>query len=261
MPVTPSPPRATPILTSGGPSDPVYYRLHISAPVVFVTIDDGWVRDPRIIDFLHQTGWPISIFLIERAASQGLPYFRQLQAAGATVEDHTFDHPYLNSLGADRQTSEICTPMHDYPGMFGQSPTLLRPPYGAWNPTTARVARTCGLSAVVEWSATFYNGRLAIAGGTHLRPGDVILLHFTPVLYSDLIQLRQILARQGLAVGHLESYISTGPPAGASATTSTAPAPTTTGPSPTTTTSSTTQPPPPPNPTSTSSTSTSTTKP
>ena len=207
VPATPSPPPATPILTGNGSSDPVFYRLHISAPVVFVTVDDGWVRDPRVIDFLHQSGWPISIFLIERAAMGAPGYFRQLQSAGATIEDHTFDHPFLNSLGSDRQTSEICRPMHDYPGMFGQAPTLLRPPYGAWNPTTARAARSCGLSAVVEWSATYFNGRLAISGGTHLRPGDVILLHFDAPLYNDLVQLRRILASQGLAVGRLESYL------------------------------------------------------
>ena len=219
LPATPSPPPATPVLTVNGSSDPVFYRLHISAPVVFVTIDDGWVRDPRVVDFLHQTGWPISIFLIERAAVGAPGYFRQLQSAGATIEDHTFDHPYLNSLGADRQSSEICRPVHDYAGIFGQAPTLLRPPYGAWNPTTARVARSCGLSGVVEWSATYFNGRLAISGGTHLRSGDVILLHFDSLLYPDLVKLRQILASQGLAVGRLESYLSGLPALGAPTTT------------------------------------------
>ena len=219
VPATPSPPPATPVLTANGSSDPVFYRLHISAPVVFVTIDDGWVRDPRVVDFLHQTGWPISVFLIERAATGAPGYFRQLQSAGATIEDHTFDHPFLNSLGSDRQSSEICRPVHDYPGLFGQAPTLLRPPYGAWNPTTTRVARSCGLSAVVEWSATYFDGRLAISGGTHLRSGDVILLHFDALLYPDLVKLRQILASQGLAVGRLESYLSGRPALGAPTTT------------------------------------------
>ena len=242
VPATPSPPSPTPILTANGSSDPVFYRLHIPGPVVFVTIDDGWVRDPRVIDFLHQTGWPISIFLIERAAMGAPAYFHQLQSAGATIEDHTFDHPFLNTLGADRQSSEICRPVHDYPGMFGHAPTLLRPPYGAWNPTTARVARSCGLSAVVEWSATYFQGRLAISGGTHLRSGDVILLHFDAPLYDDLVKLRQILASQGLSVGRLESYISGPPPNGTSPTVTLPPASTTsipgsatTAPTPTTT--------------------------
>lgn len=251
LPATPSPPPAAPILTSKSGSDPVFYRLHISAPVVFVTVDDGWVRDPRVIDFVRQSGWPISVFLIERAAMGAPAYFRQLQSAGATIEDHTFDHPYLTALGTDRQTSEICRPMHDYPGMFGKSPTLLRPPYGAWNPTTTRVARSCGLAAVVEWSATYFEGRLAIAGGTHLRSGDVILLHFNSALYADLVRLRQLLASQGLAVGRLESYISgstsVGQPAAATPpTVTTAPGSTTSVSSPATTqpssTTSTTEP-------------------
>lgn len=208
IPATPTPPAATPVLAANGPAAPVFYRLRISAPVVFVTIDDGWVRDPRIVDFLHQSGWPISVFLIERAASADPNYFRGLAAAGATIEDHTFDHPYLTSLGADRQTYEICRPEHDYPGIFGRIPTLLRPPYGAWNPTTERVAHSCGLGAVVEWSATMSAGRLAIAGSPRLRGGDIILLHFNSNLYNDLITLRKTLAASGLAVGKLESYLS-----------------------------------------------------
>ena len=208
VPATPTPPTATPVLAANGPAAPVFYRLRISAPVVFVTIDDGWVRDARIVDFIRQSGWPISIFLIERAASGDPNYFRQLSAAGATIEDHTFDHPYLTSLGADRQTYEICRPEHDYVGMFGRAPTLVRPPYGAWNPTTEKVAHSCGLGAVVEWSATMSAGRLAISGSPRLRGGDIILLHFNANLYNDLVTLRKTLVTSGLAVGKLESYLS-----------------------------------------------------
>ena len=254
IPVTPTPPAATPLLTSNAVSAPVFYRLHLSAPVVFVTIDDGWVRDPRVIGFLRQTGWPISIFLIERAAAGDPNYFRQMSAAGATIEDHTYDHPFLTSLGPDRQSYEVCRPVHDYGGLLGHTPTLLRPPYGAWNPTTQRVAHGCGLGAVVEWSATMSAGRLAVAG-PRLRGGDIILLHFTPTLYSDLVTLRGILASNGLSVGRLESYLSSatsgGPPVAAIPTSTTSQAPTTStvpanpnpAPSTTTTTTPTTAPP------------------
>jgi peptidoglycan/xylan/chitin deacetylase (PgdA/CDA1 family) len=237
VPATPSPPPATPVLTSNSTA-PVIYRLRLSAPVVFVTIDDGWVRDPRIISFLRQSGWPVSVFLIERAALKDPNYFRQLSAAGATIEDHTYDHPYLTSLGADRQTYEVCRPEADYGGLLGHTPTLLRPPYGAWNPTTQNVAHSCGLAAVVEWSATMSAGRLAVAG-PRLRGGDIILLHFTSTLYNDLVDLRSILASGGFAVGRLESYLSapaTTPDTAAAPTTSTAPATSTASTAPTSST-------------------------
>lgn len=254
VPATPTAPAATPLLTSNAAAAPVFYRLHLSSPVVFVTIDDGWVRDPRVIGFLGQTGWPISIFLIERAAAGDPNYFRQMSAAGATIEDHTYDHPYLTSLGPDRQTYEVCRPVHDYAGLLGHTPTLLRPPYGAWNPTTQKVAHGCGLGAVVEWSATMSAGRLAVAG-QRLRGGDIILLHFTPTLYSDLVTLRSILAADGLSVGRLESYLSSETSGGSTVeavptsatsqmtTTSVVPANPNPAPSSTTTTTPTTAPP------------------
>jgi peptidoglycan/xylan/chitin deacetylase (PgdA/CDA1 family) len=222
-------PEPTPILISNSIAAPVFYRLHLSSPVVFVTIDDGWVQDPRVITFLRQSGWPVTVFLIERAALKNPSYFRQLSAAGATIEDHTYDHPYLTSLSAGGQSSEICRPAHDYAGLVGNTPTLLRPPYGAWNPTTQSVAHACGLAAVVEWSATMSAGHLAVAG-PRLRGGDIILLHFTSTLYSDLVALRGILAADHLSVGRLESYL-------ISATSPSASGPSAAGP---TTTSSTT---------------------
>jgi hypothetical protein len=48
IPATPTPPPGVPVLTSNSIFAPIFYRLHLSVPVVFVTIDDGWVRDPRV---------------------------------------------------------------------------------------------------------------------------------------------------------------------------------------------------------------------
>jgi hypothetical protein len=235
-----------------GPSPPVFYRMPTAQPVIFVTIDDGWVRDPRVIDFVRQAAWPISMFLVERAVLADPGYFRALEAAGATAEDHTYDHPRLTSLGLARQRQEVCRPVGDDPGLLGVAPTLLRPPYGAWNQATRRAAGSCGLRAVVEWSATMSDGLLQVVGG-RLRGGDIVLLHFRPHLYDDLVGLRGIVAAAGLAVARLEDYL--GPPSSAPQ----APRPTTTVGPPTTGPTSTTTTPAPTSTNSTTTTSTSTT--
>ena len=247
-PPLPPAPEPTPLAPVQGPSAPVLYRIPTSAPVVFVTIDDGWVRDPRVVTFLNGTHWPVSLFLIERAALADLGYFRALQSAGAAIEDHTVDHPRLPQLPYAAQVQEICRPAQDYQTLFGTAPTLFRPPYGALNGLTRQAARACGETAVMEWTATLSGGHLEVVGGSLLR-GDIILLHFRPTLYGDLLLLQRILASDHLTVARLEDYLpppalaappgSSGP-TGPSQPTSSSPRPsTTTAPAPTTTTTTT----------------------
>jgi len=201
----PPPPDLSPTAPSG-PFARLLYRVPTAEPVVFVTIDDGWFRDPRVVDFIQQTHLPVSVFLIERAALADPDYFRALQAAGATIEDHTYDHPRLRRLGYERQRQEICRPVADYPGLLGARPTLLRPPWGQFNRATLEAARSCGLDTVVEWSATMNDGVLRYSDGG-LGPGDIVLMHFRPDLYGNLQALVATVAADGLTVASLESYL------------------------------------------------------
>ncbi len=199
-------PAPEPVAVQGGLMAPVFYRVPTSQPVVFVTIDDGWVRDPRVVQLLRVTRIPTTLFLIDRAAREAPGYFGSLRAAGATVEDHTVDHPRLPTMAYGAQQREICQAARDLGAEFGTLPKLLRPPDGLFNASTQQAAKACGMVAMVEWTATMNDGRLSVAGG-RLRPGDVVLLHFRSDLYTNLQILLQRVSAAGLTVGRLESYV------------------------------------------------------
>ena len=203
---TPTEPAPEPVGVQGGLMAPVFYRVPTSQPVVFVTIDDGWVRDPRVVQLLRVTRIPTTLFLIDRAAREAPGYFGSLRAAGATVEDHTVDHPRLPTMAYGAQQREICQAARDLGAEFGTLPKLLRPPDGLFNASTQQAAKACGMVAMVEWTATMNDGRLSVAGG-RLRPGDVVLLHFRSDLYTNLQILLQRVSAAGLTVGRLESYV------------------------------------------------------
>jgi peptidoglycan/xylan/chitin deacetylase (PgdA/CDA1 family) len=200
----------------------VISQLKTTAPVVFITIDDGYSRDPRVITLVRLLHLPITAFVIRGPALAGRPFWQALQAAGATIEDHTVTHPNLRHLTLADQQHEICSPLDDYATWFGHRPTLVRPPYGDYNPATRWVTASCGLRAVVLWRATMTDGHLAIQGG-HFRPGEIILLHWRPSLYDDLSHLVLLLQAQHFTVGRLETSIT------AADLTSVASAPTATG--------------------------------
>jgi peptidoglycan/xylan/chitin deacetylase (PgdA/CDA1 family) len=196
-----------PVVVPRGRLAPVYYRVPTSQPVVFLTIDDGWVRDPRLPALLTTLHVPVTIFLIRQAAAADVGYFRALQAAGATIEDHTLTHPFLTRLSAGAQSAQICGGADALAAWYGSRPTLVRPPYGAFNSSTQMAAGGCGLKAVVQWSASMYHGVLTVPGN-RLHPGDIVILHFNDRLVSDLQQVVTMAAQLGLAVGRLESYLS-----------------------------------------------------
>ncbi len=200
-----APPSTTTTLPPG-PLAPVIDHLKTTAPVVFITIDDGYTRDPRIITLVHSLHLPITAFVIRGPALAGRPYWQALQAAGATIEDHTITHPNLRHLSLADQQHEICSPLDDYAKWFGHRPVLIRPPYGDYDAATRWATASCGLRTVVLWRATMTDGHLAIQGG-HFRPGDIILLHWRPSLYDDLTHLVLLLQAQHLTVGRLETSI------------------------------------------------------
>jgi peptidoglycan/xylan/chitin deacetylase (PgdA/CDA1 family) len=183
------------------------YQVATHDPVVFVTIDDGFTRDPNVVDFVRTHQWPVSAFIIGSVAHQAPGYFRALQSAGATIEDHTDNHPDLPKLSADQQRAEICGPRNTYGTLVGATPTLLRPPYGNYDDTTRHAAAQCGIATMVLWNATMQDGNLQIVGRSTFRAGDIVLLHFRPSLLHDLQTLSTMFAAAHLRVVRLEDYV------------------------------------------------------
>jgi peptidoglycan/xylan/chitin deacetylase (PgdA/CDA1 family) len=192
-----------------GPRAQVVFKIHTTDQVVFVTIDDGFYKDPRVVAFIRVHQWPVATFIIDRVAEAAPSYFRALAAAGATINDHTYSHPDLPGLDYAAQEEQICRPTRDFPRLLGLHPRLFRPPYGSYDLATRRAAEACGFSALVEWNATLSNGRLDIVGHHQLHPGDIVLLHFVPSLYRDLVVLAMRLSALHLRVGRLENYVKT----------------------------------------------------
>ncbi len=205
----PRPPKPIAVKQSAyppGPLAPLVSQINTTNKVAYITIDDGVTRDPRVLAFEQQQHIPITMFLVRWTAKAGKTFWNEMQAAGATVQDHTITHPSLRGLPYARQTNEICTLLGDYTSWFGRRPVLFRPPDGDYDSATRRAANSCGMKYVVLWTATMSNGVLAFQH-RHLEPGTIILLHFKPDLYDELVTLVSYLHGQGYTIGRLESAL------------------------------------------------------
>ncbi|MGW0496465.1 polysaccharide deacetylase family protein [Streptomyces sp. NPDC003007] len=192
---------------------PVVDHVATRDPVVFLTYDDGAERDPRFVGLVRERRLPVSMFLTDSVVGPGYGHFARLRAVGASIQNHTLDHPALRGLPYAGQRAEICGQQHKLRSRFGISPRLFRPPYGTYDTTTLRAAADCGITAVVLWRASANaEGELTYTRGrSGLRPGDIVSVPSVETASLTLTERTERLLREterrGLWVGRLEDYL------------------------------------------------------
>ncbi|NBE53726.1 polysaccharide deacetylase family protein [Streptomyces boluensis] len=210
----PKPPSKKPFAAAGPGLPAVVDHVPTKDKVVFLTFDDGAERDPRFVRMVKELKLPVSMFLTDRVVGPGYAHFGKLRSVGATVQNHTLDHPYLPGLSYEGQRWEICGQQEKLKERFGAQPRLFRPPYGEYNDDTLRAAADCGLSAMVLWRASMQIDDLRYADGSRLGPGDIVLAHFRGPAELKGASLTEMTARmlrkiqaQGYTVARLEDYL------------------------------------------------------
>ncbi|MCX4560303.1 polysaccharide deacetylase family protein [Streptomyces phaeochromogenes] len=196
----PKPPDRRPSAGTAGPGlPPVVDRVATRDRVVFLTFDDGAEKDPGFVDMVRELRLPVTMFLTDSVVGPGYAHFGRLRAVGASVQNHTLDHPYLPGLPYAGQRAEICGQQEKLKQRFGIRPRLFRPPYGDYNSDTVRAAADCGLAAIVLWRDS-----------DRLRPGDILHCpegrNGTTLTRTTAKTLNRV-QDQGFTVARLEDYL------------------------------------------------------
>ncbi|MFJ9771082.1 polysaccharide deacetylase family protein [Kitasatospora sp. NPDC101157] len=155
--------------------------------VVFFTVDDGWQRTPEAERFIAEHHLPITAFPLPMPAGTDPDFFKRVTAVpGSSVQDHSVSHSDLSKLPLEQQQVEICDARDAMTRLFGTPPVVFRPPFFAWNADTLRAAANCGIRTVLTADADFSWGASNIWHPGLLQPGDVVLMHWTDTLATDL---------------------------------------------------------------------------
>ncbi len=185
---------------------PEVFGIDTTDPVIFVTVDDGTVRDPQVLDYLTTTGMPITMFLNEGPVRADPGFFGELMALGNTVNTHTLGHLRLPSLNPEQQRIEICGMVDLLDETYGTSGGLFRAPFGRYDRGVREQAASCGLRATVQWTGTLADGVVTLQEPP-LKPGDVIVTHFTDDLLVSLQELKRQADAAGLQIARLDDYL------------------------------------------------------
>lgn len=200
------PPTVVPTLTTTDGLAPKVHRVPTTDRVIFITIDDGQIRDPSYLEHFARLGVPFTSFLTQPMAQADPAYWKATVQHGGSIQAHTITHPNLRVTPEAKAQREICEPADAFAQMFGTRPVLFRPPYGNSNDMVRRIAAQCGYRAVVLWSGSTNDGKLTMQDGA-LRPGDIILMHYRKTLNADLDDVVARARAEGFRIGRLEDYL------------------------------------------------------
>jgi peptidoglycan/xylan/chitin deacetylase (PgdA/CDA1 family) len=207
IPTFPPAPPPQPVALPEGPSAPYLSHIATTQPVAFLTIDDGWTKQPEAIGLLKAAHIPVTLFLTINAIRNDPGYFKQLQSEGAVIEAHTITHTDLKGKSYDFQKREACGSADQLGALYGRRPVLFRPPFGDEDPTTLRVVHDCSLRAAFFWKETVNNGVVRYQTAHKIQPGDIVLMHFRPTFVVDFLAALQAIHDAGLTPALLENYV------------------------------------------------------
>ncbi|MCF3133213.1 polysaccharide deacetylase family protein [Streptomyces olivochromogenes] len=193
---------------------PVFTTIPTRQKVVFLTIDDGSEKDPAFLRMMSDLKVPYTAFLSNYLIQDNYGYFRQMQAEGVTLNNHTLHHPYLPGLSYEEQKNEICGMQGVMEKWFGKAPTVFRPPYGNYNGDTLRAAKSCGIKYAPIWDEEVFVDHWEYREDDEsLHPGDIVLTHFRGrsdwdgTMVDDMRRFLNKVTREGYAVARLEDYL------------------------------------------------------
>jgi peptidoglycan/xylan/chitin deacetylase (PgdA/CDA1 family) len=188
------------------PKVDVSFRITTSDPVVFLTIDDGVHKDRRALRYVESSRLPVTAFLSTWTIKESAPYFTRITRWGS-IQNHSATHASMARPATDLD-HEICYSQRALRADFGAEPWMLRPPYGdGYDRTTVQMkAIRCGISRIVMWDAVVERGTV-VQSGSRLRPGSIVLLHFSPGLEKDLKAAVRAARRAGLRPASLADYL------------------------------------------------------
>ncbi len=207
--VTTVPTTAPPTTLPPPPAEaPVLLRIETTDPVVFITIDDGYKTDPRVLDLLAQRGVTASAFVLaDHALDNNAVYWKKLVEQGGSVEDHSMTHRDFKTLSPEEQRGEICGAADRIQQVLGTRPVLFRPPYGSTTAEMPSLASQCGIYAILKWSVEIDRGEWKIAPGEELDAGDIVLMHWEDGIYDELVDLFNQMDARGLTAANILDYL------------------------------------------------------
>ena len=155
-------------------------NIDASKPMVALTFDDGpGERTGELLAQLEKYNAHATFFMQGKNIPGKEDFVKKMKEIGCELGNHSYDHPQLTKLSADKIANQIGTTNDLIQQAAGSTATVMRPPYGAINDT---VRSSVGLPMIL-WSIDTLDWKTRNAQSSidtvmnDVQDGDVILMH------------------------------------------------------------------------------------
>lgn len=155
-------------------------NIDASKPMVALTFDDGpGERTGELLAQLEKYNAHATFFMQGKNIPGKEDFVKKMKKIGCELGNHSYDHPQLTKLSADKIANQIGTTNDLIQQAAGSTATVMRPPYGAINDT---VRSSVGLPMIL-WSIDTLDWKTRNAQSSidtvmnDVQDGDVILMH------------------------------------------------------------------------------------
>lgn len=148
---------------------------------IALTYDDGpgSASTRALLEHLRARGVKATFFMVGAQVAKYPSMAKRVAAHGHEIANHTYSHKNLRRLSAAKIRSEVARGAAAIRKATGTTPTLVRPPYGAYN---AKVRNAVG-APLIMWSVDTrdWADRSASVVASRViaqaRPGSIVLMH------------------------------------------------------------------------------------
>ncbi len=171
---------------------------------VALTFDDGPNREftPRILKTLRKYNIKATFFVLGWRVYNFEDLILQMKQNGHEIGNHSYDHPYLNTLSAQDIKKQLIMTNTAIKKVAGIDVKLYRPPYGSYNNTVLKIGEELGLELALwtinpeDWSSPGKDIILIRILGA-VEDGSIVLLHDKKQTSELLPALIKTLREQG----------------------------------------------------------------
>ncbi len=163
----------------------LYDMVRTVRPVVALTFDDGphATLTPKLLDILAREHVHATFFVLGTNVSLYPDIARRIVAEGHEIANHSWNHPSLPKVSAERLDRELRRTTELIEQTTGQKVTMMRPTYGALNDRVKKALLNDYKLDVILWSVDPRDwkrpGASVVArrmvSGAH--PGAILLAH------------------------------------------------------------------------------------
>lgn len=185
------------------------WRMPQAEKVLYLTFDDGptpGVTD-AVLGLLAQYDARASFFCIGEKVHKHAATLLQVQAAGHTIGNHTYNHLDLWKTPLPTFLDNAAACQSAITAVAGSAPQYFRPPYGHIGIRAARRLRQqytvvmwdvlCG-----DWDARRSAHDVAQAAIDHARPGSIIVLHDSEKAAAQMLPALPVILAHFSALGY-----------------------------------------------------------